>query len=335
MQSLRLLKYVIPLFLIVLLAGMIGYSLIENVPLFDAFYMTVITITTVGFGEVFRLSTAGRMFTIFIIVAGFCVIMLFVGVLTQVAVEIFVHQVMERRRLQKEIGKMSRHYIVCGCGRIGNYVLTELRKIHVPYVIIERDAHLAEELFREGIPCILGEATDEEILTQANLPAARGLVVTVSSDAEAVFIILTARGINPDLFIVARAIEEKNETKLRQAGANRVMSPYRLIGKRLANSILRPAVTDMIDTVMFSDELELALEGVEVFSGSPLTGQTLRRSGIREKFGLIIIGIRKPRGHIMFNPGPGEVIEPGDSLITIGARDALAKLTDYLSATGK
>jgi voltage-gated potassium channel len=331
LESLRLLKWVLLMLALVLLFGTLGYSYLENVPPFEAFYMTVITITTVGFGETIQLHEGGRLFTVFLIFLGAGMIMLTVGVLTQVAVEGTYLRGREKKRVLSKIKKLEGHYVVCGAGRIGKYVIGELKKRDVPLVVLEADEQVAEELTADNQLCICGSATDEEVLERANLENAKGLVVTVSTDAEAVFIILTARDLNPDLFIVARAIEEHNESKIRRAGANRVMSPYRLIGRRMANSMLHPAVIDMLDNVMFSDELDLALEGLKVYSGSAVAGQTLRESSIRDKFGLVVIGVQKAHGNLVFNPKADEVIEAGDTLISIGEKDALMRLAEYLS----
>jgi voltage-gated potassium channel len=332
LRSLGLLKWVFALLLLVTLVGTAGYMYLEGAPFLDALYMTVITITTVGYGEIVPLHGPGRLFTMALLFAGFGVIMLAVGVLTQAAVEGSLTRVVERRRVQKQVDKLKNHFVLCGCGRIGRYILDELRQVNVGVVVIDQSESVLAELAEKNVLCLHGNATDEDVLERANLPGAKGLVVTVATDAEAVFIILTARDLNPDLFIVARAIEENNEAKLRRAGANRVISPYRLIGKRLASFILHPAVVDMLDTVMFSSELDLAIEGITVYSSSPLAGRTLRESNIREKLGLMIIGIRKAHGNILFNPAADEIIEPGDTLISIGEKQALQKLSEHLTA---
>jgi voltage-gated potassium channel len=326
LHTLGLLKWVVLALLLVMLIGAAGYMYIEAVPFIDALYMTVTTITTVGFGDKYPLTTGGRVFTMALIFAGFGVIMLAVGVLTQMAVEGTFRRVMERRRVQNQIDKFKRHFVLCGCGRIGRHVLTALQEIGEKVVVIESDAETVENLTLEGVPALHGSGAEEDMLNRANLAAARGLIVTVGTDAEAVFIILTARDLNPDLFIVARALEERNDEKLRRAGANRVVSPYRVIGKRMASFITHPAVIDMIDSVMFTGELDLGIEGIVVYSGSPLAGKTLRDSGIRESLGLMIIGVRKVHGNTLFNPHAEEVIEPGDTLLTIGDKDSLAKL---------
>jgi voltage-gated potassium channel len=230
-----------------------------------------------------------------------------------------------------QIQSLKNHFVICGCGRIGRYVLNELRVVKAPVVVIEQDQHVIDELSREGVLCLQGSGADEETLVAANITTARGLVVTVATDAETVFIILTARDLNPNLFVIARAIEEKNEDKLRRAGAARVISPYRFIGQRLAGSLLHPAVVDMLDTVLFGGELDLGMEGVIVERGSPLAGLALRDSGIRDKLGLMIIGIRKAEGNMLFNPTADEVIEPGDTLISMGDKRALKKLNDFLA----
>jgi voltage-gated potassium channel len=330
LESLRLLKYVFIALALVLVWGTLGYMLIEHAKFLDAVYMTVISITTVGYGEIFHLSQRGRIFTMLLIMAGLGVILVSFGVLTQIAVEGSLRRIWGRRRLEKTIAKLKNHFILCGSGRIGSLVVRELREMNLPLVVIERNPQVVEELTREGVLVLSGSATDEETLEQANIQQAKGLIVTVSSDAEAVFIILSARNMNPDLFIIARDIGEGNERKLKQAGANRVISPYRLMGKRMVNALLRPAVIDMLDTIMFGGELDLAIEGTEVYSNSPLAGQKLRDSGIRQKLGLIIIGIQQANGNIIFNPSPDEEISPGDTLISVGEMDAIRRLADWL-----
>jgi len=334
LDSLRLVKYIFLALLLILGWGSIGYMLIENVPFLDALYMTLITITTVGYNEIFPLSHTGRLFTMLLIVCGVGVILISFGVLTQVAVEGSLRRIVGRKRMENKIEKLKGHYVLCGCGRIGHMVFHEMMDRHIPVVVIDHKQEIIEQLTDEGSLAILGSATEEETLERANVKQARGLVVTVSSDAEAVFIILSVRDLNPDLFIIARAIEEGNERKLIQAGANRVISPYRLVGKRVTNAILRPAVIDMLDTLMFESDLDLVIEGTEVYADSPLAGVTLRDSGIRQKLGLIIIGIQKGEGNILFNPQPNEVIAPGDTLISIGDKNALRKLAELLRGKG-
>ncbi|NLH47139.1 MAG: potassium channel protein [Myxococcales bacterium] len=331
MHSVRLLRWVAFGLLLVLTYGTAGYMSLAGADFVNALYMTVTSITTVGFGEIIPLDRTGRIFTMSVIFFGVVLIMMAIGVLTQIAVEGTLRRVLEKRRMTKQIHRMQNHYVLCGCGRIGKYILEELRKVEAPVVVIEQNLEVADQLNRDGVLCIHGNATEEETLEKTNLEQARGLVVAIGSDAEAVFIILTARDHNPDLFIVARALEEKNELKLRRAGANRVLSPYRFIGKRMASSILSPAIIDMLDSIMYSGELDLAMEGLLVYSSSPVAGKSLRDSGIREKLGLMIIGIRKAHGNIHFNPTADEVIEPGDTLISIGEKDSLRKLTDFLS----
>lgn len=331
MESLRLIRYVLLALSVIVAWGTFGYMLIEHVSFFEALYMTIITISTVGFNETFPLTQSGRVFTMILIIFGTGGILLTFGVLAQIAVEGSLRRIMGRRRVEKQINKLSRHYIVCGSGRIGGRVTHELQVRKIPLVVVEQDPAIADSLMEDGIFVVQGSATEEETLEKANIAQARGLVVTVSSDAEAMFIILSARNMNPKLFIIARAIEEHNERKLRQAGANRVISPYQLISKRMANAILRPAVHDMIDDLLFDSRLDLAIEGTEVFANSPLSGVTLRDSGIRQKLGLIIIGIQKATGNIHFNPSPDEVLEPGDNLITIGDQESIRRLADWLS----
>lgn len=306
--------------------GTLGYALIEGWSLFDALYMTVITLATVGFQEVHPLTVHGRAFTVLLIVFGASTIAYTIGSLLQFMVEGQLRSILGRKKLAKEIGKLQNHYIICGFGRIGTLISSEFRSRPVPFVVVERDPEICQRLAAEGILFVEGDATDDEALIEAGIQRARGLITVVDSETANVYITLTARGLNPDLFILARCGEEGTEKKLIRAGANKVISPYKIGATRMAWAVLRPSVVDFIDIAVGSQNLELQLEEIRVAPGSTLVDKTLVSSGIRRDWGIMIIAIKKSDGQMMFNPEPTTVIEAEDVLITIGERPAIQNL---------
>ncbi|MDD3581324.1 MAG: potassium channel protein [Desulfobacca sp.] len=309
--------------------GSIGYALIEGWNFFEGLYMTVITLTTVGYGEVRPLSRAGRAFTLVLIFTGTGFMLYMVGYWAQVIVEGQIRDVLGRRKVEKEIHHLKNHYIVCGYGRIGEVIAKELRQAGVPLVVIENRLEAIAKLERGGYLYLEGDASDEEILQVAGVTQARGLVSVVSSDADNVYIILTARTLNPGLLIVARAGEEGSEQKLLRAGADKVVSPYMLGGYRLAQTILRPNVVNFIEIAM-RGQVDLTLEEIPVGGTSEIIGLPLKDSGIRQKLGLIIVAIKRADGQMLFNPRPDTHILLGDTLIAIGPRDKLDQLIQLL-----
>jgi len=309
----------------VTLAGVAGYALIEGWGLLDALYMTVISLATVGFQEVHPLSAAGRFFTILLILGGVVSVGVALSIGSQIILEGQFEKVMGRRKVEKEIGRLRDHYIICGYGRMGRVISREFAKKPVPYVVVERDPAILHEI-DPGVLTIHGNATEDETLRRAGIEHARGLVSVVSSDADNVYIVLTATGIRPDLYIVARAGEEGSEQKLLRAGASKVVSPYAIGGAGIANAILRPAVVDFIELVTRREHLELQMEEVLVARGSPLAGRTVLETGLRQQYGVIVVAVRKLNDHMDFNPAPEYRIEPGDRLIVLGAGTKLEAL---------
>ncbi|OPX20187.1 MAG: potassium channel protein [Desulfobacca sp. 4484_104] len=309
--------------------GSLGYALIEGWNFFEGLYMTVITLTTVGYGEVRPLSRAGRAFTMVLIFTGTGFMLYMVGYWAQVIVEGQIRDVLGRRKVEKEIHSLKNHYIVCGYGRIGEVIAKELRQAGIPLVVIENRPEAIAKLERGGYLYLEGDASDEEILQVAGVTQARGLVAVVSSDADNVYIILTARTLNPGLLIVARAGEEGSEQKLLRAGADKVVSPYMLGGYRLAQTILRPNVVNFIEIAMHG-EVDLTLEEIPVGGTSEIIGRPLKDSGIRQKLGLIIVAIKRADGQMLFNPPPDTHILLGDTLIAIGPRAKLDQLIQLL-----
>jgi len=315
----------------VIVLGTAGYSFIEGWGAFDALYMTVITLATVGFREVHDLSDQGKAFTILLIVFGAGIIAYAVGSVVQFMVEGQLRQLLGRKKLEKEIGKLQGHYIICGYGRIGTLIGREFLAKPLPFVVVEKDLDLCEKLNNEGLLYVRGDATDDETLIAAGIRRATGLITAVTSDTENVYITLTARGLNPDLFILARAGEEGSEKKLRRAGATKVISPYTIGATRMAQAVLRPSVVDFIEIATAGQNLELQLEEIRVEPGSSLVDKTLVTSGVRRDWGIIIVGIKKVDGQMLFNPAPTTAIATGDVLITLGERSAIQNLEQIAS----
>lgn len=319
------------LILIILLVGTIGYVLLEGWPILDALYMTIITITTVGFGEVNVVSNVGRVFTICIIFIGMGIMAYSLGVVAQIMVETQVRTILGRRKLGKELKTIKDHYIICGFGRIGQTIVKGLKSQGVPLVVIDLSPALREILEGENVPHIIGDAASDEVLMEAGIQRARGLVAVVLSDADNLFITMTARGLNPGLFILARADHQATEKKLLRAGANKVVLPYLIGGMRMVHTILRPAVMDFLDFTMHQTNMDLKLEELLVGEQSRLNGVSLLHSGVRKDMNVIIVAIRQKDGQMVFNPSSETQIRGGDTLIALGPARDLDRLSEILS----
>lgn len=293
--------------------------------------MTVITITTVGFGEVRQMSKAGRVFTIIIILIGIGIIAYILGMVAQAMVDLQVRAIIGRRKLGLKIRSMRNHYIICGFGRIGKIIARELKANRMPMVVIDNNREEGQTLEDEGIPHIVDDATSEEVLLMAGVERAKGLISVVASDADNVFVTMTARDLNPALFILARADEEATEKKLMRAGANKVVMPYLIGGQKMAQSITKPAVTDFIEFTVHSTDMGLEMGELEVSEKSRLNGTTLIDSRIRQDMDVIIVAIRTREGEMKFNPSSQTRIEAGDTLIALGKSGDLKRLAQILS----
>ncbi len=314
------------LLLSVIAFGTFGYCYFENMRFFDAFYQTIITITTVGFSEIKPLSTEGRMVTIFIIVTGIGTVTYSFGQLVGILVEGELGKFFGRKKLDKQIEELKDHYIICGFGRIGKIICEELQADHIEFVVIEENPALVEELEKKEMLFINMNATSDEALIKAGILKAKGLVTAVSSDADNVFITLTAKGFKPDIFILARSSDLKNESKLLRAGASQVVSPYLIGGRRMANLLKRPTVVDFIDIATMGNKLGLMMEEAKIGQSSGLIGQTIIESNLRQNFGVIVVAIKKSNGKMVFNPLPSEKFEKGDVIVVIGEKDEMLRM---------
>ena len=325
-------KLRISLFLLVsiVIFGTVGYSTIEHMSLFDSFYMTLITISTVGFSEIAPLTQTGRLITVIIIISGISLLTYTLSQIARIFIEGELRKLLGRRKLEKQIASQTNHFIICGFGRIGEIIARELRDEKIPFIVIERNEDKLEVLEKDKFLYLAGDATDEEALLQAGLERAKGLVTAVSSDADNVFITLTAKGLVPDIFILSRAADLKNERKLLRAGASRVVCPYNMGGSRMAQIVKKPNVVDFLDTTLMSGALGLRLEEALIHPTSALVGTTVMSSKLRQNFGIIIVAIKKADKEMLFNPGPDAVLGADDVIVAIGKQDDLVRMAKVL-----
>lgn len=315
----------------VIAGGTIGYVVIQGWTLWDAFYMTVTTVATVGFREVHPMSFAGQFFTVLLIFGGVGTVFYTVTLMASAIVEGGVHRRVEQRRFNRMLDHIKDHYIVCGYGRIGSIVANELAQQHVPFVVLERDPARVRAVVDRGWFAIEADASQESVLKRVGIERARGLIAAVGTDAENVYTVLTARVMKPELFIVARVESEDAENKLRRAGADRVVSPYQIGAAHIVQTALRPAVVDFVELATSSGHLELSMEQVRVHERSSLDGRTLVDAGIRQKFGVIVVAIKRSSGGMDFNPAPEAVLHAGDELVVIGRSDSVKALEETVA----
>ena len=327
----RKLLFSILMLLVVVLFGIFGYTWIEGWDLLDSLYMTIITLSTVGYGEVREIGPGGRVFTVLLIVFGLFTITYIVGLVAETLVAGEIRSVLGRRKVSKKIKSLRDHYIICGYGRIGSIICKGLTRKAIPLMVIEKDEHVQEQLEEDKILYLDGDATHEETLLEVGIEKAKGLVSVVSSDAENVYICLTARGLSPRLYILSRAEDEASERKLLRAGANKVILPYILGGRRMVQAIIRPTVSDFLESAVHDQSFELAIEEITVGEDSRLANQSLVDSGIRQEMDVIIIGIKQKAGTMIFNPSSQTKIQSDDILIAMGRNKDLETLRRVLT----
>lgn len=311
---------------LIVLLGTLGYHLLEGWSFFDSLYMTIITLATIGYGEVHPLTLGGRTFTMVLIALGVTAAGFIFTSLTQLLVETQVTAAYGRRKLFRDINKLKNHYILCGAGRVGLRIIDEFKKKDADFVVIERDPAIADRLLSQGELVLIGDATDEAVLEGANVKNARSLIAAASSDAENVYIALTARGINPDLYIVARANDQSGERQMMRAGVNKVVSPALIGSHRMAQAAMSPAVADFIELTTMTEGLDLLFEQVRIEPGSLLAKKQIKNSGIRAEHNVMIVAITDHEGRMQFNPDGNQELNIGDLLIAIGTRAGVKNL---------
>ncbi|PYX74040.1 MAG: potassium channel protein [Acidobacteria bacterium] len=330
MKALRHLRLIGIALACVVLAGTAGFHFIFGWQWLDAFYMVVTTLTTIGYQEIHPLSSGGRVFNLALIFFGVALVFLSIGALTQALLEFELRSFFGRRKMERDIGRLTDHYIICGAGRVGRSAARELARRPVPFVIIEQNEAKAQRYGDDWLT-LVGDATQEQTLRQAQIDRARGLVAATTTDATNLYIVLTARGLNPRLKIIARASEEDAEKHLLTAGADSVVSPYSFAGHRIAQSFLRPHVVSFLDTATTHLGMDLEIGEICVGHDSTFAGKTIEGSRIRQDRGVIILAIKRELG-MRFNPSPDDRIEPGDYLIAMGEPSQLRQLEQMAAA---
>ncbi|MEO0898914.1 MAG: potassium channel protein [Bacteroidota bacterium] len=316
--------------LVILVAGITGFVLIEGYTFLDALYMTVITMSTVGFGTIQKLSGGGKVFSIILIILSTGTVLYAFTTITTFVVEGEMRHLLNTYQLNKKVSKLKDHYIICGMGRNGREAALEFERQNTSFVIIEQDEEIIEEytLLHPDYLFIKGDATHEEVLEQANIQRAKGLVSSLSTDAENVYITLTARGMNPRLNIVARASNESTINKLKRAGADHVIIPNMIGGRRMANVLTRPALMEFVDMVSGEGDQQLHLEEIDCQDSEALCGHTLAELHIRSKTGVLVLGAKKADGQLELNLQASRKINKGDRLFILGTDEQLSEFKE-------
>ncbi|WP_028584926.1 potassium channel family protein [Desulfogranum mediterraneum] len=315
------------LFLLLLLGGTFGYMLLENTSFWGGMYLTIITVFTVGYGDVVPIYPAGKVFTVFLVITSVSFVMYTFSKITETMIEGELRGLFKRRKMDHQVALLHDHYLVCGFGRIGREICNILKEYNRPFVVIDNDAEVVKDVEQLGYLAYEGEASDDEVLLNAGIKRAQGLVSVVSTDADNLYITLTARGLNPELYIMARSSGATGvQTKLMRAGASKVISPYAIGAKRMAHLIVRPTVTDFIDLTMRAGELDLLMEELRVSCDSHLIGKNLIEAEIRKKYDVIVVAIKREDGAMLFNPKPDTCILSGDILIVLGSYEDITGL---------
>jgi len=313
-------RLIIPVTFLVFLfiVGTLGYMRIEGWPLLDSLYMMVITLATVGYREIYPLNEAGKILTMVIILCGVSTLLYTMGQAIEIIVEGKIVDYRRRKKMDKMISDMRNHYIICGYGRVGRQVAHELLSEKEPFVVIDNKPGTPAELESKGIPYLVGDVTSDEVLEEAGIRVAKVMMACSDSDTANVYVTLSARVLNPSIFIVARAGQKEVEEKIKKAGADRVLSPYFLAGRRMANMAMKPVALDYLDTVMNSEHLSLNLEELKIEHSSKILGKTLEEAQIKKHSGAYILSIRKANGNFVLQPTAETVIEKDDILVAIG-----------------
>jgi voltage-gated potassium channel len=314
-----------------LAVGTIGFTLIAGYPLFDAFYMTLTTLTTVGYGEIHPLDRGGRIFNSFLIIFGVSVILVGIGAMTQTIIELELGNSFGKRRQKRMIDNLENHFIVCGYGRVGRGAAAELQHAGVPFLVVDVKPERAEAAIASGMLAVAADSTRDETLRHAGVERARGLVAALSTDADNLFVLLSAKGLNPRIYVAARAAEEGAEEKMKRAGADAVFAPYSIAGHRLAQSLLRPHVVQFLDFTTQDIGMDVSIEQVRVSETSEAVSRTIKELDLSRALGVIVMAIRKSDGAMVFNPPADTAVRGGDFLIVMGQQENLRALEDLVA----
>jgi voltage-gated potassium channel len=314
-----------------LTTGTVGFTLIDGYPPFDAFYMTLTTMTTVGYGEIHPLSRSGRIFNSFLIIFGVTTIFIAIGAMTQTIIELEFGDAIGKRRKKHMIDKLKDHFIICGYGRVGRGAADELQHAGVPFVVVDIDADRVERAMMAGLLAVAADSTHDDVLRQVGIERARGLVAALATDADNLFVLLSAKGLNPRIFVATRAAEEGAEEKMRRAGADAVYAPYAITGHRLAQSLLRPHVVQFLDFTTKDIGQDIAIEQVRVSESSEMVSKSIREMQLGRDLGVIVMAIRSGDGSMLFNPPADTAVRAGDYLIVMGRQEMLRSLESLLA----
>lgn len=324
MNEQRKIASLFAILLLLIVVDVIGYRIIEGAPLMDALYMTVISITTVGFRETFALSTQGKLFTIWVIFSGLGAFFYIAGRIAESVLEGNIRRILGRRKM-KTMSRLKNHLVVAGFGIMGEQVCRELQKLKIKFIVIDNRNERFAAAEERGYNVLLGDATDEDILKLAGIDRARTFISLLSSDADNIFTVLSAREANPVVFIIARALDTDNRNKLFRIGANRVITPYELSSRRIVNTVLRPNVVEFIDLMTFAPQMSLSIEEFTIQPESAFIGKQIKDSGLRQKYNTIVIAIKRQE-EMFFNPSPDFMIQANDILILVGEKEKLLEL---------
>jgi voltage-gated potassium channel len=328
MENKRKFALIILFFIAVIVIGVVGYMRLLDVGFVDALYMTAITISTVGYGEVGEMTAPAKMFSIWIIFSGLAVVGFGVTSLATLFFEGGFKDAWRKKRMEAKINELKDHYIICGAGEVGQTVIKCFSESSSSFVVIDDSGKRTEELKQEGILTVLGDATHEDTLEKARIRYAKGIVCTLSTDADNVFTVLTARQMNDKIYIVSKAIDKSTHNKLLKAGANKTISPNEIGGQRMASLIIRPSVISFLDVITRAGDITLDLEEVEIFSKSSLVGKKLFEAKIPEQTGLIILALkRKGEKRLKFNPSSSETLNAGDTMVVLGTKEQVDQLS--------
>ena len=314
--------------------GTIGFHIIEGWSLIESLYTTVITLSTVGYGDFYPETEKGRIFTIILIIFGVGTMLYTVVLFTETMVEARFRSILGRGRLEKMLKKLNDHYIICGCGRIGYLICKELTAEKIDFVVVDNNPETIQKIEEEGFIYYKGDASQDKTLIAAGIKRAKGIVCALPTDPENLYVILTAKELNPNIYILSRSEEMESEHRLLRAGADRVMSPYTLGGMRMAMAITKPAMLDFIEITTRRQSLELRMEELEICDGSPFIGKSLEESEIRARHGLIIVAVKKDTGKMIFNPLANYIISNGDKLIALGEDENVSRFAKVCATAG-